>query len=529
MNKHTLFLVAVIATVLIMGLPELNYYPLLSQGDHGRDLYAAQAVLRGELPYKDFWWVYGPIMPYYYAFFYKVCGATIGSFLLGKLVLKIAAAAFFYLAASRFLPAFLAFLSAVWFAQSQQEFFFTFNHAGGITAELWILFMLFSYIRTPQVRFLWGTLPAIFLYSLIKINFGLTAAVVVAIVSFCAGWVHPLPRDRARNRFYVALAGVCLGVGLVYWLLLKDLPLYVIRQCQPYFGDDQPHHFSPWVTIPYYFTQHWLTFVHSPINMAVGVVLHSGTLLCLYRLCTGKIPAKPRRDLLLCLLTLATFFVLNFQEFVVSGVWYRTFWSLPFLFMFHFLMMHTGFQLLPKVARGLVWVLWGCLLLLGFASAIGSQQQQKIPPRFLQGPHAKIYVGNEFEWTATVNAVNAFLSQNLKDDELFFALPYDDIYYYLAGKSSPTRQLIFFDHIKIPPQQEVSIIEELERKKVKYVLMSNRIASSETGLGIFGRTYCPLLSQYIGANYTPVARQGGDWEKEPGWAHNHGLMILQKK
>jgi hypothetical protein len=69
--------------------PELNYQDLLSQGDHGRDLYAFDAVTHGKLPYKDFWWVYGPLMPYYYGLFFKIFGVHITSVLLGRALLVI--------------------------------------------------------------------------------------------------------------------------------------------------------------------------------------------------------------------------------------------------------------------------------------------------------------------------------------------------------------------------------------------------------------------------------------------------------
>jgi hypothetical protein len=169
------------------------------------------------------------------------------------------------------------------------------------------------------------------------------------------------------------------------------------------------------------------------------------------------------------------------------------------------------------------------LSLFGFVAHIGMIQSQKQPYRYLSMDRGQIYVGNEPEWTDTVNRVTSYLNTNLKNDDLFFALPYDCLYYYLTGRESPTRQLIFFDHIKIPPQQEISIIRELVNNNISYVLMSSRIISPETGLGIFGRTYCPLISQYIHANFVPVIRQGGDWSQPPGWANNHGVIILKRK
>ena len=59
------YLLLTIGIGVLLHSPYHNYQDFLAQGDHGRDLYAAQAVLKGDLPYKDFWWVYGPRMPYY--------------------------------------------------------------------------------------------------------------------------------------------------------------------------------------------------------------------------------------------------------------------------------------------------------------------------------------------------------------------------------------------------------------------------------------------------------------------------------
>jgi hypothetical protein len=59
--------------------------------------------------------------------------------------------------------------------------------------------------------------------------------------------------------------------------------------------------------------------------------------------------------------------------------------------------------------------------------------------------------------------------------------------------------------------------------------MSSRIMSDEHGLGVFGKTYCPLLAKYVQDNFTPAIRQGGDWNRPPGWANNHGVIIFKKK
>ncbi len=529
MNPKMIFLIALIAVGVISGWPHVHYQELLSQGDHGRDLYAFEEALRGKLPYKDFWWVYGPLMPFYYAFFYKICGLNIASVLLGKLVLKILCAVFFYLTAELIMPALPAFLSAVWFSQSQQDFFFTYNHIGGIAAELFIAFCLFSYI-TGQTKRLWWALPAVIVYGLIKINFGLASLAVILTAVPLIDHVQKTPFTDNKKKFYLtALLAVPAIIFVIYWLLVKDLPLYEIRQCHPYFGDDQPHHFSPLITIPYYFSQHFMTFMHSPINMVLGLVLHGSTIATFFFIWTKRLEPVFQRNLLLCMAVAGLFFVFNFHEFVVSGVWYRTFWSLPFLLLFNFMTMATALGKAVKWLRWLMWSALGILLLLGFVADFATVQQNHQPYQYLSVERGNVFVGNEPQWTQTVNTAAAYLNQTLKKDELFFALPYDCLYYFLTGKESPTRQLIFFTHIKIPMEQELSVIQDLERNHVNYVLMSNRIVSSETGMGVFGKDYCPLIAKYIAANFTPVARQGGNWQAEPGWGNNHGVIILKRK
>ena len=88
-------------------------------------------------------------------------------------------------------------------------------------------------------------------------------------------------------------------------------------------------------------------------------------------------------------------------------------------------------------------------------------------------------------------------------------------------------RLGFFDFVAIPDEQEKSIIKELEDNKVNWILISNRHSSTESGLGTFGESNCPLLAKYIHDHFAPVA-EFGDWINPPGWAWNHGVRILKR-
>ncbi|MBF0511346.1 MAG: glycosyltransferase family 39 protein [Candidatus Omnitrophica bacterium] len=529
LSVKTIFL---ILTILISGLfvwPELNFQDNLAQGDHGRDLYAFDAVTKGDLPYHDFWWVYGPLMPYYYGLFFKIFGTHISSVLLGRALLVVLCSVFFYLSASCLMTPGLAFLASLWVTQSRQEFFFTYNRIGGIAAELFIIFCLLSYLQIGAIRYLWLSLLAAFILALIKINFGLAALAGIVIGVLWIDYSKQYRFSLEKKKFYLgAVFFVPLALSIIYGLLLKNLPLYAIRQCMPYFGDDQPYHASPWMVIPYYFMQHFLTLVKTKLGIPIGIILHGATLLGAWALIFKKVEKEHRQNILLGLGILGIFFVVYFHEFLVSGIWYRCYWSMPFLDMFHFVMIGLSLLLLPKIVRIFILIVLWTLTLLGIAAHIGSIQAQKTPDRYLREDRGRIYTANEPQWTDTVTRVSDYLNAALQKDETFLALPYDCLYYYLTNRQSPTRQLIFFDHIKIPQEQEVSIIKELEKKNMAYVLMSNRMISDENGLGVFGKTYCPLLGQYIQAHYKPLIRQGGDWTKRPGPMANHGVIILKR-
>ena len=127
-NRKIGFLILTIILGLVIVWPSIDFQPLLSQGDHGRDLYAFKKTLDGALPYRDYWWVYGPLMQYYYALFYLLFGISIKSVLIGKTILGVLCAAAFYLTFNLVSAPLWAFLASLWFLTFFPDFFFTYNH-----------------------------------------------------------------------------------------------------------------------------------------------------------------------------------------------------------------------------------------------------------------------------------------------------------------------------------------------------------------------------------------------------------------
>jgi len=529
-HAKCLVLLSVLGAGILITAPFADFQDYLSQGDHGRDLYAAQAVYRGELPYKDFWWVYGPLMPYYYGLFFKIFGTHISSILLGKLILKILGGILICLGLMEVSSNMAAFLCACWFMLFQQDFFFTYNHLGGVVMMLGVAFCLLSYIQKNSMRAAWGGLGFIFTLCLIKINFGLASLAVCVITVVISDFVRRIPCNTAKKSFYtVAFIGLPLLTFIIYWSLLKGLSVMEIRQCLPYKEGDQPYIISPWIAISNFGQITWHTINTNWVNFTFAVMINASALRCIYLFAKNKIPSSRKIILVLSLSMLGLFYVANTHEYLKSGVWYRIFWAQPLTMMITFLLIDTASQSIPKVARKIILTSLAFLVIYCWFSLLGPVNAAKTDKQYLSLPRGGIYISNSPSWITTVEQTTDFLNKTLKPDELFFALPYDCLYYYLTGKKTPTRQLIFFEHIKIPAEQEKSVIAELKKNHVNYILLSSRaFARQELGLGFLGTSYCPLIGKYIQDNFTAIARFG-DWNHEPGWAWNHGTLILKRK
>ncbi len=529
-HSKSLTLLLVLVIGIIITAPYLDFQVYLAQGDHGRDLYAAQAVYRGELPYRDFWWVYGPLMPYYYGLFFKIFGVKISSMILGKIVLQVLSGLLMCLAMMEICSATASFLCACWFMFFLHDFFFTYNHIGGIVMIIGIVLCLLSYIQRNSTKSAWCALGLVFALCLIKINFGVVALLMTILSVGVSDHIRKIPVNTSKKLFYgTACFGLPLLLMIIYWSLVNGLSIMEIRQCFPYIEGDQPFSTSPWLALGTFFKLIWQEISSDWFNFILALIINASALRCLYLFLKNKLPEPCKTILLLSFGLLGLFYVLNFHEYLKSGIWYRAIWSQPFSIMLTFLLIDIAAQSINKIARWAAFIFIAFMLICCIFFANNQINDKKTQQQFLSLPRAGIYITNSPAWIATVEQTTNFLNDTLKPNELFFALPYDCIYYYLTGKKTPTRQLIFFEHIKIPPEQEKSVIVQLERNHVNYILLSNRAFSHrETGLGVLGADYCPLIEDYIEKKFYPLVHFG-DWSDEPGWSWNHGTFILKRK
>lgn len=531
-NAYRTFLVLTILSCCLLLFPYLNYQRFVPQGDIGWMMYAYTQTMEGQTPFRDYIWVYGPLMNYYYALCLKAFGVSIASVVLGKLILYVVSGVFCFLAVSCFFSPVSAYLCSLWFVTFHPDFHFTqtYNHAGGITLFVLLMVFIFRYIQSLNLKELVRAAGVVVGISLVKFNFGMTALVGYAISCLVIDTVLNQGRHKGRIAYYAVVA---LGMmTLIYTIFFWGMKISDIRQCFIYVQGDQFHHGNfllhmglfaqgVWLNI----NKNWFSRLAAGIVFAAIIVLLKKTF---FEQRLSKELSVWDKKFWLAMGVLGLFCGLNLHEYILSGFLYRKYWSAPFqILLIGFIVSYAVKLFLSKVRWLIIgFVFW--VVLLVFFRAFHGINSIKDSAHFLSWPSAQVYSRMPLEWKSTVTQTMEFMNQHLRKDETFYALPYEPLYFYLLGKRSPHRLILFFDFYRISDEQQAEIIKALEEKRIRYVLISNRMQSFEVGFGTFGKTYAHVLARYLEAHFKEVARFG-DWSKSPGWFENHATKILKRE
>lgn len=506
----------------------IDFQHTLSTGDHGLVLYAAEATLRGELPYRDYHYFYGPFMPYYYALMLKLFGNAITSVLIGEQFLRLACGLLIYCSLSLFINPLFALAGSLWYWVFNKEFFYTYNHIGINVCSFFTFYAVCYYLKNNSRKALFWPMLACFIAGMIKLNFGMALAFSLCVSVFAINAIEKRPHSI---KFYLwALLGVPSLIMLANALFLVGLPFYIVSQCYQYFGNDAVIDRYPTLAMAFFYLAKaaYMLILKSWYFELLLVMVAIAGLANIYQIKKGRMKEFGLKPLLTILLVPFLFYLPLLHEFLVSGIEFRSFYAYPFLMIMLFLALGYFARQTPPYVQGTLAsaICLICLLQFGIVSQrIASFRTSLF---YLPMEKAKIFVTNRTPWTQTVTQATLFLKGELKKDELFLAIPDDPLYYYLLDRKSPTRTLVLFSFLRMPPEQDRGIVEDLEKHHVNWILVSNRAVTNEAGLGLLGRDYAPILAKYINDHFEVVA-QFGDWTDRPSWAWYHGVRILKRK
>lgn len=119
-------------------------------------------------------------------------------------------------------------------------------------------------------------------------------------------------------------------------------------------------------------------------------------------------------------------------------------------------------------------------------------------------------------------SVLTFMQQHRASGESFLSVPEDVSLYFLAGIRCPTRVYAFTPGVLAPGKMTADVIQQIERKQVRYLIWSNR-TFPEYGVPKFGVDFDRPVGDYLRSAYRPVLKLGyppngianeGDWTAE---------------
>ncbi len=519
-NLFFLLLTAAIGIYVLY--PYHNFQFHIAQGDHGNNLYAFRKTFQGGQPFQDYWWVYGPLMPYYYGLIFKFLGVSIHSVIIGYYIVNFLAGLGVYGIVSRFLAPHWGTVAAAHFWVFNSPFEHTYNHIGATALILGTLFALLVFIETRSQRALGCVLGGVFLTALIKLNIGLSLWGAVGLIMATGGLTRWQWKKEDWGRWVGGWLVTLVGVVAVYAYFLRGLPWEEARQCL-LSVDNDPNR-TPIIQIIKSFLFYYPDLFYRQAMSGLGwtALGATGVLLLLLLFFRKRILAEPFLNFKLVLGVLGVFYIAVLHEFLLSGVVYRIFWGEP-------LFIVALFTLLAFVLRHFPWfVNWGVAIAILVCVINGHHFRQTHVDKikvFYNHPRAQVYTTNSLPWLMVAQYTAFYLEQHLDPGESFLAIPSEELYYFLLDRDPPTRQQEW--GVGVTANQEKELMVNMEAKQVRYVLISNRYRTPETGFGRLGVAYAQNMVNYIMQNFQAV-EYFGDFEHNGEWIENHAVMIAKR-
>ena len=501
-------------------IPAIHIFPSLSPGDMGRDLYQYQRTLEGELPFRDYWTQYGPLMFFYYAFWFLVGGVNLMSARIALGVIYLLTAVSAYLALRLFVSPAVAFLSSLAFLNLDMTW--TFNHIGALPLMLLSIFCLWKFFLTQRSGWCYGGALALTGVALIKISAGLAAFLAFYLsVALYQGLRRNPP---LKHLIFLPLLFAILTAA-VYGLLFLGSSFDWIKHCLTFESKYRISYNSPWTNFKHLILRYT---VWEPVRLLGVAAVFLSALLGYFGLKKGTDPRGQTRIFFFVLVSLVFFGAANSLDyFLMEGYIYRfDFWLFPITVLLLGLLGGWGSAFFQRPLR----IFLGGLIFLALTAWPFQNLRQalawKIPERYLDFPQGKVYLGGALSDVQVMKEGTRFLMEHTKPEEEILAIPYNPVYCFLSNRRHAAREFQFMRQNQVSLQAQEEIIQRLETRRVPFVLISNQYRSEEKGFGNFGETHCQRLAQYLWANYGEV-QTFGSWD--PASGDLHAIKLLRKK
>jgi hypothetical protein len=529
--------------------------------DCGREMYVPAVLAESKTLYRDVWYLYGPAAPYFNSWLFRLFGIHLNVLYWAGSLSALGSAIFLFLSGMR-----LSSWLAGWTAGAVvllQSFYpsvfsfplpYSFASVYGCFAACIFLWLMIRAGRSKSLVWVFAAGTTAGIELLLKFEFG--AMCFLALVLLIAaralqrpsrqrvardllailpglmacftviGWMISLgglrflinenlaafPTSyfmRVYGKLWLEERGLALTPGAVGEAMLNGVILASIAQglCLVASWRRQDHRMRWWRALLFFgailylaIVLGWreaIAFVFFPQAMALYVGL-AAVAAAWYVL---RQPAA-ERDGTLVLALFFSFFIAARVLLKTTPLGYSIYYDGPVVLSFLLLAQHIVTQVArsPRsVFIGKSFVCAGCLLAVVLGCVLND------PPKFDRVTlttgrgSIKVSPGQAERYTAAIEFMKA--QENLGESVL--SIPEDASLYFLSGTHCPTRVCTFTPGILVPGKMSDEIIQEVERKRVRYLIWSNRVFPEYRALR-FGVDFDREFGAYLMSHYRRI-------------------------
>jgi hypothetical protein len=529
--------------------------------DSGHEAYIPAVLANGKMLYRDVWWMYTPVAPYFNSLLFRVLGVRLEVLYWAGSLTALSSAILLFVTGKR-LSSWLAgwTAGAVVLLQAFHAWHFSFplpySFAPVYGCLAACLFLCCAVHAAFSRHWLWtfgaGTSAALAL--LLKLEFG--AACYLALFLLIAGRALQRPsRKNILTEIVVVLPGIVVCAVVVHWMISIAGIRFITQE-----------NISSWPTSYFMkvYGKVWLEKTGFALSFAAfrealnRDVFFVGILAELYLLARWKRPDARSailrvalaaaliiyavlqhwsplgilaalvfpRDMVLYVLIAAVLSILFFlRHRSNSALAIAILLSLSSLVAFRLLlrMVPGGYPIyyngpvvlaylllaramLPREGRSpRLLVREELLLCLGCLAVVAIYSIRYIADRsdsaWLVTDRGSILVPKQV--AANYQAGISFMKQKALMGEVVLSVPEDTSLYFLSGTECPTRVFQFSPGVVPPGKPTDETIREIERHRVRYLLWSNR-TYPDYGTPVFGVDFDQTLGKYLTSHYREI-------------------------
>lgn len=537
--------------------------------DSGHEMYVPALLAQGKLLYRDAWFMYGPVAPYFNSYLFRLFGTHLNVLYWAGSLSALGSAIFLYLSGKQLSSSLVGWTAgAVLLAEGFQPSLFcfplpySFAAVYGCLAGCLFLWLIVNASLTERVYWMpvLGLTAALAL--LLKPEFGVASYLTLTVLIGVRGFQQRSLKLIAKDILWI-LPGIALCSIVVLWMisiggvefitqenvvswptsyfmrtygkmwlesngftLTFDAFLGAINRSIPILGivvlgfcyvrlkgtSQKIAIFRGIVILAFValVTSLWMgllpAFPRGSILRAIffpqDMVLYVSVASLIYwaRFVRGHEGRSPAIVLVFTFATLLAFRILMGTYPEGYSIYYNGPVVLCFLLLWTVLIPPAFRTRMPTLLGTLV-VCSGCLLVTVTSARAAEKRAAKYVPFVTDKGTIRVSKNKAEQYSLAIQ----FMKERAAVGDSVLSVPEDTSLYFLAGVPSPIRLYSFTPGVLVPGKMTQDTIRELERKRIRYLLWSNRIFP-EFGTPIFGKDFDQEVGEYFRSHYRPVQR-----------------------